>query len=471
MIKILKIKPKDLEWMGKRTSDEYTTELIAKYGSVLSGEKDIRELTNYQYEELTRLQVEQFMSMEDVSDTFMNIYLDEKEHVFFVNFDALEERMKQLEYQLADEAGEEYEDMGLHYFPIYKLLLNQDLRDPYVHYDEQRNLFSLPSKVLLTNDKFVNEIKFEQDISKLEMHELEDILFYLEEEDIYVYTLDMVDIDTEENEVFKEHWNYAVTQDMDEHKDEFMAYDSEGNPCGRVFDISIFDKEKLICVLNEDGNELIEEGDNFDFNALFGGNVKNDIMLIYITEPTDGFALSTILEDGSQKVVGLSVKFSDYNNIIDKFVYVKEEELLYIPIRVMNLSAIQTLHKLGFSWRKEDIESIGYTSFTSMSDELKQQLINEAMEEADTYNLEYAVKHMLKKMVALGNISDNMINYDAFVKTLLETFYDRLRESGRFTPEQISDISDNFNASDFGVLPEIEEDEDLESDDEDTLNF
>ena len=78
---------------------------------------------------------------------------------------------------------------------------------------------------------------------------------------------------------------------------------------------------------------------------------------------------------------------------------------------------------------------------------------------------------MLKKMVALGNISDNMINYDAFVKTLLETFYDRLRESGRFTPEQISDISDNFNASDFGVLPEIEEDEDLESDDEDTLNF
>ena len=411
------------------------------------------------------------MSMEDVADTFMNIYLDEKEHIFFINFDALEERMKQLEYQLAEDSGEEYEDMGLHYFPIYKLLLNQDLRDPFVHYDEKRNLFSLPSKILLTNEEFVNEIKIEQDISKLEMNELEDILFYLEDEDIYVYTLDMVDIDTKENEVFKYHWNYAVTQDMDEHKDEFMAYDSEGNPCGRVFDISILDKEKLICISNNDGEEVIEEGDNFDFTSIFGSNVKNDIMLIYITEPTDGFALSTILDDGSQKVVGLSVRFSDYNNIIDKFVYVKEQEVLYIPIRVMNLSAIQGLHKLGFSWRKEDIESIGYTSFTSISDELKQQLMTEAMEDAEKYNLEYAVKHMLKKMVALGNISDNMINYDSFVKTLLDTFYAKLEASGRFTPEQISDLSDNFNASDFGVMPEIEEDEDLDDDDEDTLNF
>jgi hypothetical protein len=466
MIKILKVKPCDIEWAGKKTSEEYITELVSKYGSVFSGERKIDDLSNVEFADFTRLQASQFMSMDDISQDYMTIYLDEDAHMFLISFNALEERMKSVEMELAKEDGVEYEELPVHYFPIYKLLLNQDLRDPFVHYDAKRNLFSVPSKVLVTNEAFVKELQLDLSNTKFKMNELEGIAEYDEEEKVWVYSLDNVDINTPENEEFRNHWNYASSQDVNDTNEELIAYDADGKECGRVFEISVVSKKDMMFVYTEDGSQVVEEGENFDFSTVFGTEINDDMMFIYITEPTDGFAFSVMTKNGQYKIQGTSVVFGDYNNIIDKYVYVKDTDTLYIPVRVMNFSAISVLHKLGFSWRAEDLESIGCSAFSPLSDETIHKLVDEAMVEANEKGLEAALRGLIQKIAALKNVDDSMINYDEYVKDLLHLFEEKRKEEGIFTEEEAA-IMDSFKASDFGTLPDISSTSEKESTDDD----
>ena len=464
MINILRLRPKDVEWGNKKDEESYYKEFLMRYGGYRTLE-DCESLSAIQLLDYARLRIAFCLCSDKYKNDYMNICLDEERQSFVVSFDGLDKEVGKF---LGDSEDEPC------YLPFQRLFLNQRINDPFVHFDDKYSLFSLPANVFIHNKELLKELDLLGKGFETIEHsmEIEDLLHYDEDRSIWVYSLTGVIFDEEQNK-FKEGWNYVASQSVEDNSENIIvAYDEEGKDRGKVDVVSTFNIEDLLVVKKGGiGLDNIVSGVDYNFNQT--KNVAQEIMFIYVSQPTDGFLLVLGGLNGKDSVyVPISVQFSDYDNITDKYVFDEASECLYVPIRVMSLENIHKLHTLGFSWANEDIKSIGFSD-EHITPEMQRRIVEETIDDMTKHGVRTAVKNMLDKLMALGHLDASGLDYDAMIEHCMD-YVCKLVQDKREEYERMgydfSDIKEEIDNLRFNVdEPLLDDTEDGQ--DEDVIVF
>lgn len=369
MINILRLRHKDIEWGSRQSEDYYLEEFYEKYGQITTLE-ELRRLNGVQILDYARLKIASYLSSDRYKNDYFNICLDNERQSFVVSFDGLERDM-------AEVLGEAE---NITYLPIQKLFLNQNVNDPYVHYDEKCSVFSLPANVFMHNTELLEAIGLTKlGFSSIDYsEEIEDLLHYDEERKIWVYSLTGVVLGVEYFQ-YKKIWNYATDHSIEDSKNDdglsIVAYDEDGVTRGEVTIVTSFKLEDLVVVKKgEQGIKGIISGTDYNFNQ--ERDIEGELLFIYVSEPTDGFLLVAGGLNGKNSLyIPISVQFGDNERIMNRLVFTEDDECLYIPITSVNLEVFNKLHTLGFSWSKEDRDSMGIQE----NGEAKREILNDSI--------------------------------------------------------------------------------------------
>lgn len=447
MVDILRVKPCDIHWDRDIRDEELVKELFDKYDSVLSEEVSIDELSIMQLNDFARLQILVLLGLERVYDEYVTISFDEIHKIGLIKVSDIENN------SFLDE--EDDDDKDDKYFPIEKILLNNSLDDPLIHYDTVRNILSLPSKILLENDGYKNAFGITDNYSfRGSENTLNGLLSYNEDYNIYQYDLDE-SLDSYKYFKYQSGWNYAATQDLDANDDGYYVYSEDGETAGRIFDIIDLDLDSILVAETDNINSDICLGTDLSVEQIFNLNGDSSFALVYVDKPTDSFSLAFSNKDEiTSTFLKVSIKFGDFGNITDTCVYCLNTSCLYIPIRIMSLDVIQLLYRLGYGWDENDLHSIGFAPGVELTPEYKEYILEKAVALSETEGNLVALNSSFKILERDTDISEKTINYALIIDDLTKEFYKRKKSS-------------EFVYTDENIIHESNINEDVEEDFED----
>lgn len=458
MIDILRVKPCDIHWDRDIKDDELAKELFDKYESVLSEEVSIDELSVIQLNDFARLQLLVLLGLDTVYDEYVTISFDEIHKIGLIKVSNIE----------TDDFLLDEEDDTDKYFPIEKILLNNSLDDPLIHYDTIRNILSLPSKILLENDGYKNAFGITDNYSFRESeNKLDGLLSYNEEYSVYQYNLDD-SIDSDKYFKYQSGWNYAATQDLDANDDGYYVYSEDGETVGRIFDIIDLDLDSILVADTDDINSDICLGTDLSVNKIFNLDGDSSFALVYVDKPTDSFALAfSNKSEETSTFLKISIKFGDFGNVTDNCVYCLDNCCLYIPIRIMSIDIIQLLYRLGYGWDENDLYSIGFEPAVELTPEYKEYILEKASVLSDTEGSLVALNSVFKMLEKETNISNKTINYELIIEDLTQEFYKKKESSNGFVS---CFMDEEGNIDESNIIEQNDEDFD-DIDDEFKINF
>lgn len=457
MVDILRVRPCDIHWDRDIKEDELAKELFDKYESVLSEEVSIDELSVIQLNDFARLQLLVLLGLDTVYDEYVTISFDEIHKIGLIKVSDIE----------TDDFLLDEEDDTDKYFPIEKILLNNSLDDPLIHYDTIRNILSLPPKILLENDGYKNAFGITDNYSFRESeNKLDGLLSYNEEYNVYQYDLDE-SIDSYKYFKYQSGWNYAATQDLDANDDGYYVYSEDGETVGRVFDIIDLNLDSILVAETDDINSDICLGTDLNVEKIFNLKGDSSFALVYVDKPTDSFALAfSNKNEGTSTFLKISIKFCDFGNITDNCVYCLDNSCLYIPIRLMSIDVIQLLYRLGYGWDKEDLYSIGFEPAVELTPEYKEYILEKAFIMSETEGSLVALNKIFRMLEKETNISNKTINYELIIENLTQEFYKKKKVSD----DSVCYLGQEENIYESDIVEQIYEDFD-DIDDEFKINF
>lgn len=458
MVDILRVKPCDIHWDRDIKDDELAKELFDKYESVLSEEVSIDELSVIQLNDFARLQLLVLLGLDTVYDEYVTISFDEIHKIGLIKVSDIE----------TDDFLLDEEDNTDKYFPIEKILLNNSLDDPLIHYDTIRNILSLPSKILLENDGYKNAFGITDNYSFRESeNKLDGLLSYNEEYSVYQYDLDE-SIDSNKYFKYQSGWNYAATQDLDANDDGYYVYSEDGETVGRIFDIIDLDLDSILVADTDDTNSDICLGADLSVDKIFNLEGDSSFALVYVDKPTDSFALAfSNKNEETSTFLKISIKFGDFGNVTDSCVYCLNNCCLYIPIRIMSIDIIQLLYRLGYGWDENDLHSIGFEPAIELTPEYKEYILEKAFILSVEEGSLVALNSIFKMLEKETNISKKTINYELIIEDLTQEFYKKKKSSNEFVS---CFIDEEGNIDESELVEQIDENFD-DIDDEFKINF
>lgn len=464
MINLLRVKPCDIHWDSELDFEKLSEELFDKYNSVFTGNSLIEDLSYLQLNDFARLQLLILMGVDDIYNNYITISFDEvnKIGLIYINVSGLDTE--------DDESDVEKENIisDSQYFPIDKILLNNSLSDPLIHFDTKRNILSLPAKILLENKEYINTFGLENSLQPVSS-DLDNLLSY--NEDLKIYQYDLGDNKFDE---YKTGWNYAASQDVYDDKEANYVYSEEGNNVGRVFDIVEINLDTLYVSEVDNENSEICLGTDMSIKEIFDvKNAKSSFALVYISEPTDSFALIfSDINDSSTTFLKISIKFKDFGPVSDRFVYCLENGCLYVPIMTLSVDIVHLLYHLGYGWDDKDISSFGLNPAVELTSEYITFILNRAIAQSSLDGDIMALNEMFESLESEANVNVRTINYEMIVNSLTSAFY-KLKKLKLNDIEDINTddiLEDCLNISSEDNIEDIEN-EDIVDDTEDDFDI